>query len=201
MPLRDVIAAAISRPAGRIVEGPVRTIVNEVLADHGYASPAEVAALREEAQGLQGQLSGFSARIAELEQATAALQSSLEGLQAQLLAATVAPAAQPQRSLVPDVPPPPATPIADRTAWVARAVEEGRCKVMDCEESRWRDGFCIAHASAWQTGQLAGFVSPEGLVSVDGQPRRVDPGLSGALYAVEDGTVRVHGDAIPAVAY
>ena len=64
MPIRDILAAALSRPAGRVVDGPVRDIVNEILADHGYASPAELAALKADADGLRGRLGSVDARLA-----------------------------------------------------------------------------------------------------------------------------------------
>ena len=84
MPIRDILAAALSRPAGRVVDGPVRDIVNEILADHGYASPAELAAVKAETDGLKSRLGGVDGKIAELEAAAAALQERVAELQAEL---------------------------------------------------------------------------------------------------------------------
>ena len=103
MPIRDIIAAALSRPAGRVVDGPVRDIVNEILADHGYASPAELAALKAETDGLKGRLIAVDERFSALEAKATALQESVTALQADLAnrpAAASTPAVE-QRPLTP----------------------------------------------------------------------------------------------------
>lgn len=75
MPLIDIVSAALSGPAGRVLEGSVRAIVAEVLQDRGYASPAEVLALREDLQALSrdnerllAELSALRGRVEALEQ-------------------------------------------------------------------------------------------------------------------------------------
>ena len=167
MPIRDILAAALSRPAGRVVDGPVRDIVNEILADHGYASPAELAAVKAETDGLKSRLGGVDGKIAELEAAAAALQERVAELQAELSRRPAAAAdvdAGPRPSLIPDVPAPPEEALSEREAWAARSVEQGTCKVMGCDEPAHRDGFCAKHAADWRAGRLPGFISPEGLV-------------------------------------
>ena len=201
MPIRDIIAAALSRPAGRVVDGPVRDIVNEILADHGYASPAELAALKAESDGLKGRLGGVDARIAELEASTAALQDSIEALRTELSRRPTPGVAGDRPSLIPEVPEPPAAGLSERQTWVARSVERGTCKVMSCEVSSHRNGFCVEHAGDWQAGRLAGFISPEGLVSVAGAPMLVDPSLAGRAYAVDAGLVQIDGRTVPSVGY
>ncbi len=156
MPIRDIIAAALSRPAGRVVDGPVRDIVNEILADHGYASPAELAALKVDADSMRGRLSGVDARIAELESAAAALQDSVAALREELSRRPAeSPAVRP--SLAPAVAAPPAEPLEERQAWAERSVEQGSCKVLGCSERTHRSGFCVSHAGDWRAGRLAGW--------------------------------------------
>jgi hypothetical protein len=203
MPIRDIIAAALSRPAGRVVDGPVRDIVNEILADHGYASPAELAALKAESDGLKGRLGGVDSRIAALEAAAAVLQDSVTALRDELASRPAAEAAEagPRPSLIPEVPDVPAEPFAERQTWAARSVEQGTCKVMGCAEATHRDGFCASHAGDWRAGRLGGFISPEGLVSVSGEPRLVDPALAGLAYAVEGRVVQIDGRQVPTVGY
>lgn len=200
MPLRDVIAAALSRPAGKVVDGPVRDIINEILAERGYASPAEVAALRDEADALRVQLD-------ELHSTVQQLSEGLSGLTEQVAEIQKAPPVAAPRSvidhavLVPDVPAAPEAPLAERAAASEAALEQGTCRADGCDAQAYRSGFCILHAEEWRAGRLPGFVSPEGLVSVAGQPRRIAPSHAGAVYSVVGGQVRVGEDTVPSVAY
>lgn len=201
MPIRDIIAAALSRPAGRVVDGPVRDIVNEILADHGYASPAELAALKAEVDGLKGRLTTVDDKLAALGEVATSLQERVSALQTALASRpTTAPAAA-QRSLIPQVPPAPDVPLVEREAWIDRAAESGSCKVMGCTATAGRDGFCPEHSTAWQAGTLAGFISPSGLVCVEGEPRLVDPALAGLAYAVDGVVVQVAGRKVSTVGY
>lgn len=66
MPLSDFFASRLSRPAARVLDAPIRDIVQEVLRDSGYASPAEVQALRDSARDLKARLDGIDRRAGEL---------------------------------------------------------------------------------------------------------------------------------------
>ncbi|MEL6347287.1 MAG: hypothetical protein AAFV53_29495 [Myxococcota bacterium] len=184
MPLRDILKAALSGPAGKVVDAPVRDIVNEVLAERGYASPAEVAALREETDRLQAQVQKMQARLDALEKRP-----------------VNPPAARLSVSLAPDVPAPPETPLEDRVQWVASSAQQNLCKVIGCGKAAYRDGFCVEHAAAWRAGRLPGFVSPEGLVSINGEPRRVAPSFAGQPYADRNGQVQIDQFTVPSVGY
>ena len=63
MPIVDILRAAISRPAGKVIETPVRELVHEMLADHGFAGPAEIAKLREEIASLRERVSVLENRL------------------------------------------------------------------------------------------------------------------------------------------
>jgi polyhydroxyalkanoate synthesis regulator phasin len=65
MPLVDVLRAALSKPAGKIVEVPVRNQVDEILRDHGFAGPADVAKLREEIAELRDRVAVLENRLRE----------------------------------------------------------------------------------------------------------------------------------------
>ena len=201
MPLRDVLAAALSRPAGKVVDGPVRDIVNEILSERGYASPAEVAALRAEADTLRTQLQAVEARAEAIEARLAELAEAVVRAPSPSSSPALPSPSAPTRTLVPDVPAPPEAASEERQRWAADAVQRGTCRVMGCERAARRDGFCVAHSEAWKAGQLGGFVSPEGLVRVGDQPRRVAPGLAGRLYAVDGDIVLIDGESVAAVAY
>ena len=56
MPLVDVLRAALSKPAGKVVEVPVRDLVEEILRDHGFVGPAEVAKLHQEIAELRDRI-------------------------------------------------------------------------------------------------------------------------------------------------
>jgi len=65
MPLVDVLRAALSKPAGRVVEAPVRDLVDEILRDHGFAGPADVAKLRQEIAELRDRVAVLENRLRE----------------------------------------------------------------------------------------------------------------------------------------
>jgi polyhydroxyalkanoate synthesis regulator phasin len=65
MPLVDVLRAALSKPAGKVVETPVRDLVDEILRDHGFAGPADVAKLRQEIAELQDRVAVLENRLRE----------------------------------------------------------------------------------------------------------------------------------------
>lgn len=81
MPLSDVLAAALSRPAGHVVEGPVRTIVTEILQDHGYASPAEVQAVRDQVEALARRVAALEGVLSEGKAAAEATAAEVARLQ------------------------------------------------------------------------------------------------------------------------
>ena len=65
MPLVDVLRAALSKPAGKVVEVPVRDLVDEILRDHGFVGPADVAKLRQEIAELQDRVAVLENRLRE----------------------------------------------------------------------------------------------------------------------------------------
>ena len=65
MPLVDVLRAALSKPAGKVVEVPVRDLVDEILRDHGFVGPADVAKLRQEIAELQERVAVLENRLRE----------------------------------------------------------------------------------------------------------------------------------------
>lgn len=78
MPLSNVFQAAFSRPMKRFLDQPVRELMEEVLADHGYASPGEVAVLEEALNEAQRQVAIQEAKILQLESRTQVLIQHLD---------------------------------------------------------------------------------------------------------------------------
>ena len=68
MTIKDVVAAKFAQPASRIFDSSIRDIVHEVLKEAGYASPAELQALRDELRDVRGQVTGNDKRAAALAQ-------------------------------------------------------------------------------------------------------------------------------------
>ncbi|MDP2312547.1 MAG: hypothetical protein Q8P41_06545, partial [Pseudomonadota bacterium] len=66
MAIRDLFTSRLAGPAGRVLDAPIRDIVHEILREHGYASPAEVQALRDELRDLRARVDGVDRRIADL---------------------------------------------------------------------------------------------------------------------------------------
>lgn len=204
MPLKDVLVAALSRPAARVVDAPVREIIEEVLRDHGYASPADLARIKDDLAGLagkvapleralgalEGQLSGLRDEAAGLRAALAKAEAELAASRVELAASRVELAeakqalADAQASLT-AAPPPAAAPT---------------CKVPGCGGRVASSGFCRSHLLSWRAGRLAGYVSPEGLIALGGGAGRVGLALAGEPYAVDGGRVRVGGRETSAVA-
>jgi hypothetical protein len=177
MPLSDILAAALSRPAGRVVDGPVRTIVREVLADRGYASPAEVQALRDEISGLANQLNGLVSQLDGTRTELEGVRTSLSSVQEEMAVAV-----EKATRMVLSTPTEPAVP----------------CKVSTCDRPGRRDGLCQDCWYQWMAGTLPGVVGPEGLFEIDGQPHRVDSALAGMPFMVSDGDVQVDGKTVMA---
>lgn len=205
MPLSDVLVAALSRPAGRVVDTPVRAIVAEILASHGYASPAEVGALREELAALRGKIQTLGGRLDALEAGLSAARAESEQLRAALeraneQASQPAVATEPPAPVVATEPPAPVVATAPPAPVVATEppaeipTAEG-CKVSGCGSAAFAQGFCRAHHHQWRSGHLAGFVSPEGLLDLDGKAGRVSLDLAGQPYKIsdKDGRLRVAG--------
>lgn len=177
MPLSDILAAALSRPAGRIVEGPVRTIVTEVLQDHGYAGPAELRALRDSIAAMKDSVLALEQRVEGGEQRVTALQAEVStlraafeaessALRAALEALRAAQAEAAEAASAPSGAPPvlEVTPILPS----APQAESTPCRVEGCGERAHRTGFCAAHHARWMAGRLSGFVGPEGLIALEG---------------------------------
>lgn len=181
--------------AGKTVEAPLRAIVHEVLKEQGYASPAELQALRDEARALRARVDGLEGRVQELAGRVAApapaapaedprvaqLAAQLEALAAELAgvrAAAPAAVAAPALSAEP----------------------RGACKVHDCGQPVRSKGFCSAHYQQWRRGTLKGFVGLDGLAEVDGRVVHLDPDHAGGSVTLEGKRVLVDGHAVSEVA-
>ena len=78
MPLSNVLQAALSRPMKRLLEQPVRELMEEVLLDHGYASPEEVSQLEGALSDAQRQVAIQEERILQLESKAEVLAQQLD---------------------------------------------------------------------------------------------------------------------------
>ena len=78
MPLADVVQAALSRPMARVLESPVRELMDRILQDHGYASPDQVRVLTRQLQAAEDRLLVQEERIQTLEDRAAGMQAQLE---------------------------------------------------------------------------------------------------------------------------
>ncbi len=66
MSFADRFASRLSAPASRVLDGPIREIVQQVLREGGYATPAEVEQLHGEARDLSRRVEALEARANEL---------------------------------------------------------------------------------------------------------------------------------------
>ncbi|NOY25264.1 MAG: DUF3053 domain-containing protein [Oligoflexia bacterium] len=160
MPIIDIVSAALSGPAGRVVEGPVRAIVNEVLQDRGYASPAEVQALRDDLARLTDTVTRLGAELTDLRTQADGLSTQVDGLRQQLAAAP-APQAAPE---------PEAAPAASKAPAPASKAD--------------RLGMSIDDYERWRSGGLPGVIGPDGYVDIKGTTWRVNAALEGQPYTL-----------------
>lgn len=203
----DILTNVVSRPAGRVVEGPVREIIDDALLEHQLASSQDLDRLRSEMEQYRSRLEDLEARLSQAEERADTLvdrlaeatqraddaedrmfesqtraeqlEDELEALQERLRGADSSPApASPKNGASPDSP----------------ARRRG-CKVPDCDRTHRSKGFCSAHYQQWRRGTLEGYVTPQGVVA-DGPRRfRVDESLAGLPFTlsgrVEDRVIRV----------
>ena len=67
MAIVDLFAGLVSGPASRVVEAPVRELVDEILRQQDIARPHEVAQLKREIQSLGKELEGLEAKLAVVQ--------------------------------------------------------------------------------------------------------------------------------------
>jgi len=181
MPILDVIAGVLSRPAGRVVEAPVRDIVDEVLRQQDLTGPEELRSLRAEVARLNGELTSMQDRLGSL-------LGTLEGLQAETaslreaLAAARADEPEPQ-------PEPEPEPEAPKKRGRKSLAHLG-CSVAGCEHDHRSKGFCARHYQAWRRGNLEGHVSPEGLAGDDTGAWQVDAKHAGKAFTLDTSGTR-----------
>lgn len=204
MPLSDVIAAALSRPAARVVDTPVRDILDEVLRERGYAGPAEVQQLRDEIAALRKDLGALGKRVEDAEGGAVALRAGVADLEKEVQAATARAAAAEKRAEAAEQ----AAAAADAKAQAAEAhagrvlgaaqEAEARAKAADDRAkvalNRTREALA-ARAPAPAPAPVAApepepapvsddTVGPNGEVLVDGDVFLVDSAHAGKAYEV-----------------
>ena len=87
MALFDILSSVLARPAGRVVEGPVRELVDEIIRDHNLASAPDVDTCRQQLQAAEKRIAGFENQLATLEGAIESLRQDLDEALAQAAAA------------------------------------------------------------------------------------------------------------------
>ena len=204
MAIIDIFAGLISKPASRVVEAPVRDLVDEILRQQDVARPHEVAQVKREIQALGKEIEGLVGRLDSL-------QKSLDGLQSAPAPAAkpapkpvakkaapkpvakkadpkpVAKKAAPKPVAKKATPKPAAKKAAPKKAAAKQAVgKRGRpslselgCKIHGCKGEHRSKGFCSQHYQQWRRGRLEGFIGPEGIVTKGKISVQVDKKLSG----------------------
>ncbi len=186
MALTDLLSSVVSRPAGRILESSVRTLVNDLIRDHDLASAAEVDTLRRSLRELEGRADELQAKLGSAEADVAQLRDALAKADQQLADANAAMAALENaahsHAEAPAPEPEPAAPVAPEPP----SSPEG-CKVPGCTNKHRSKGFCSPHYQRWRRGTLPGYAMPDGSVTIDGKTKKLGKKLAGRAYEVVDG--------------
>lgn len=189
MPITDVFASRLAGPAGRVLDAPIRALVHEILREQGYASPAEIQALRDAARDLAARLGRAESRLGDLtngqEATLAELKAAREALAASRaeLAAVVAQGAAFANGS--------AASLAPLTA-----APKGACIVVDCGGLVRSKGFCSAHYQQWRRGTLDGFVGQDGHVRVGKRTVRVSDDFGGRPVTMEGDVLLIDGKTV-----
>jgi BMFP domain-containing protein YqiC len=193
MALIDLLARLASRPAGRVVEAPVRDLVQEALRGADLASPQQLQELRSQVMDANTELVTLNARVGALDERLARLLEENERLRARVHELEQPPevkATPPAQDTPPVKTAPPAEPAAHPAARPAAPPSSTTCKLPDCDNKTRSKGFCQRHYRSWRAGDLPGFVGPEGLLDHRGQALRVDAEHQGRPVTVT-GTQRL----------
>ena len=186
MAIIDLISSVVSKPAGRILESSVRTLVNDLIRDHDLASAAEVDALRRSLRGLEGRADDLQAKLGTAEAEITELRDALANSNAALATANAGLAAlqaETHDHVEPEVP----APAEQPTPAPAPAATPDGCQVPGCTKKHRSKGFCSSHYQRWRRGTLTGFVLTDGTVTVGDKTRKVNKKLAGRAYTVVDG--------------
>ncbi len=200
MSIRKVVGGLVAGVAGRVVEAPVRDIVDKVLNQQELPPTEEVGALRSEVKRLATELASMQGKLGELVTALEGLQTKTKapvGGQDTSKTASPTPAAS-----APPVPPAKKSPpkkaapkkAAPKKAAPKKAAPKKRgrkslthlgCGVPGCTTPHRSKGFCANHYQAWRRGNLDDFVGPEGLIGDNGGTWQVDKKYAGITVAID----------------
>ncbi len=186
MPLADAFTSRLSGPAGRVLDAPIRALVHEILREQGYASPAELQALRDDAQALAGRLARAESRLTELKSAQEATLAELKAAY-DALSASRAEFAAAAVAMVPT-----ASTLPVDTA------PRGACTVPDCEGTLRSKGFCSAHYQQWRRGTLHNFVGQDGHILIGKRTFRVSDAYAGQPAELDGEKVLIGGKVVSA---
>ncbi len=220
MSLSDAFSSRFAGPAGKVLDAPIRALVHEILREQGYASPAEVQALRDDTRDIATRLTRAETRLTEMAKgqdatlvelkdsrdalrsaqaestaaraALAAAEAHISALESKLTAAPVVVAADP----------PPATKPTARPTVAAEpapliAAPKGTCAVPECTGTVRSKGFCSPHYQQWRRGSLQAFVGPEGHVSFGDASFQVSADYAGQLALVSGEALTIGGVVVP----
>ena len=173
MAILDMVAGLVAGPASRIVEAPVREIVDEVLRQQRVASPQEVARLRSEISSLTSELSKMAGKMSDIQSTldtlSAAGKPAAKAKKETVAKETVAKKAAPKKAA-----PKKAEPKKAKAKAKAATSEKKRgrpskadagCNVKGCNGTHRSKGLCSKHYQVWRRGAQEGLVGPEGLAS------------------------------------
>lgn len=199
MSLIDTLVFRLGRPAGKALDPTIRDIVHAVLKEHGYASPAEVQALRDEVRDMRGRVDGMQSRlegaVKQAEEARAASAEAVKLARAEAEGARTAAAAvrvELEKALA-ELRKAPAAPAP---AAPAPAPAADGCKVPGCTGTLRSKGFCSPHYQQWRRGTLAGFVGLDGHLTLGDTQYKVKTALAGGRGELRGGQLFVDGHAV-----
>lgn len=199
MSLLDTLVTRIGRPAGRALDPAIRDVVQAVLKEQGYASPAEVQALRDEVRDMRARVDSMQARLAEVVKLAEAARAEPRApaappVDVAPLVARIAELEAGARAAAARIAELEARPAAEAAAPAPlTASAPAGCKVPGCTTVVRSKGFCSAHYQQWRRGTLDGFVGLDGHVTLDGKAYTVGAELAGSAVELRGGKVVAAG--------
>jgi hypothetical protein len=199
--ISNFLLANLAERLTPLLQTPVEDIVYEILDRKGLPTRSEIRDLKNRLERIDEEVKGLTDQLARVRElaATRPAPAAKATPAAKAQPAKKAPAKKAPAKKAPAMKAAP-KPVAKATAAASEPAAPKRrgrpprqgpppaCTVAACKQPTRSKGLCAKHYQSWRRERLAGFVSPDGFVLVDGKRVKLDK-----RYAGEAVTTKVAG--------